>query len=293
MQKVKGILEQSGLVTKMMVFVGIICFFIVLIAPLLSIFSNSQFSEADVLRLTQIGMSLALFILPVLLFAYLFSKNPISYLQLDVKIQWKSAGLLTIFMFLIIPFVNLLSLFNQQLVLPESMAAIESWMKASEADVAQLTQKILITNSFAGLVISLFIVALLPAVGEELFCRGVLQRIFQDWKGAHVAIWLTAIIFSSIHLQFYGFLPRLLFGAFFGYLLLWSGSLWLPILAHLVNNAIAVIFNHLSKNGYQLIDLDTIGTHQTLWLGMLSGVVAIVGVIFLKKQLSSPALPRE
>lgn len=287
MVKMKGILEKSGLLTKLLVFAGIICFFIVLVAPVLSVVSHSQLSESNVLRVSQMCMSIALFIFSPLAFAYFFSQKTISFFKLNGNIQLKSVSLLTIYMLLIIPFVNLLSYFNQQLVLPDAMAAVEAWMKASESEVAQLTEKILTTHSISGLFVSLFIVALLPAIGEELFCRGVLQQIFQDWKGVRMAIWITAIIFSTIHLQFYGFIPRLFFGAFFGYLLIWSGSMWLPMWAHFINNATAVIFYYFTKNGYHLPNLDAIGTGDTLWLGVLSGFIAIGGVFLMKKQLNA------
>jgi membrane protease YdiL (CAAX protease family) len=271
----------------LLVFTSIIFFFIVLIAPVLKIVSHSQLSETYVLRVSQMCMSIALFVLSPFAFAYFVSPKIQPFLKLDVNIQWKSAGLLAVYMLLIIPFVNLLSYFNHQLVLPDGLAAVEAWMKASEAEVAHLTERILTTHTIWGLLFNIFIVAFLPAIGEELFCRGVLQRIFQDWKGVRMAIWISAIIFSTIHLQFYGFVPRLLFGVFFGYLLIWSGSLWLPILAHFVNNATAVIFYYFTKNGSHQPNIETIGTADTLWMGVLSGFVAIAGVFLLKKQLNT------
>src|SRR5207344_1198984 len=103
-------------------------------------------------------------------------------------------------------------------------------------------------TSVLSLAINLFIIAFLPALGEELFFRGMMQKLFsQLTKNNHLAIIITSIIFSAIHLQFYGFLPRMVLGIFLGYLLVWSGSLWLPILAHFVNNASAVLFTFLDN----------------------------------------------
>jgi hypothetical protein len=118
-----------------------------------------------------------------------------------------------------------------------------------------------------------------------LFFRATIQRIFTEWRKAVWGIWIAAFVFSAIHLQFYGFVPRLLLGAFFGYLYVWSGSLWLPIVAHFVNNAVAVLFYYLQYNGVQLPDIDRLGTGDTLWLGLLSALLVIGGVFVLQKRL--------
>ena len=135
-----------------------------------------------------------------------------------------------------------------------------------------------------GLIFNIILIAIIPALGEELFFRGALQGVMKAWKGAKLAIWITAIIFSAIHLQFYGFVPRMLLGAFFGYLLFWSENIWLPIIAHFVNNVLAVIFYYFKFNGYQVPDIDTIGTGNTLWLGIASGALAIFGFFQIRKR---------
>ena len=94
-------------------------------------------------------------------------------------------------------------------------------------------------------------------------------------------------MFSAIHMQFYGFIPRMLLGALFGYALKWSGSLWLPILMHFTNNALAVIFSFICiSNGYKLSGLDAIGTEDTLWIGCVSMVITIAGIAYLYKTAS-------
>ncbi len=103
-----------------------------------------------------------------------------------------------------------------------------------------------------------------------------------------MGIWVSAILFSALHMQFYGFFPRMLLGAFFGYLLLWSGSLWLPIIAHFVNNCVAVIFYYLKFNGIKVVDIEIIGTGETLWLGILSGIVCVfLGYLIRKSTLKT------
>ena len=134
-------------------------------------------------------------------------------------------------------------------------------MKASEEQAAALTEAFLKMSTPGELIFNLFMIALIPAIGEELLFRGIVQNIFSRWlKNNHAAVWFTAILFSAMHMQFYGFIPRLMLGAMLGYLLVWSGNLWWPIIAHFVNNAAAVIFSYLFQNKFIDLDPDTIGS---------------------------------
>lgn len=100
-----------------------------------------------------------------------------------------------------------------------------------------------------------------------------------------MAIWTTAAVFSAIHMQFYGFVPRMLLGALFGYMLSWSNGIWLPVVAHFVNNAIAIVFYYFRYNGYSLPDFDTIGTGKTIWLGFVSLVLTAFAIVGMRKLL--------
>jgi membrane protease YdiL (CAAX protease family) len=126
--------------------------------------------------------------------------------------------------------------------LPAFLNDLEKWMRQQEDQLATLTQRFLYMPSAVDLAINLLMIALIPAIGEELLFRGCLQPIFGRLaKNAHVGIWLAAIVFSAIHLQFYGFIPRMLLGALFGYLYYYGNSLWYPILGHFLNNGSAVV----------------------------------------------------
>ena len=180
-------------------------------------------------------------------------------------------------MVLIIPGINLLTSLNQQLVFPKVFEGVEAWMKLSEEKMAKLTEQLLNVHTFIALIFNVLLIAMIPALGEELFFRGAVQGIFRQKMDVKVAIWITAILFSAIHMQFYGFIPRMLLGAFFGYLLFWSENIWLPIVAHFANNAFAIIFYYFKNNGYTVPDIDTIGTGSSLWLGGLSIAIGILG----------------
>jgi predicted HTH transcriptional regulator len=142
-----------------------------------------------------------------------------------------------------------------------------------------LTEAFLKMETPGELIGNLIMIGLLPAIGEELFFRGILQRIFVDWsKSKHWGVWITAIIFSAVHMQFLGFVPRLLLGALLGYLYVWSGSLWLPIIAHFVNNAAAVILTYIYSNDIISINPNNIGTDDE---NILPVVISALLCVFL------------
>ena len=228
----------------------------------------------------QLLQSVATFLLPALAGAYLWSNTPMQWLHLDSKPSWQEALAAVVVMLLAIPGINLLSAWNQQMVLPEWMSGIEQWMRMQEDAAAQLTEQFLRVDTVGGLLVNIGLMALLPAVGEELTFRGVVQGMFT--RNRHVAIWATAAIFSFVHMQFYGFLPRMLLGAMFGYMLWWTGSLWVPMLMHFVNNFTAVVvafwaYNYLEEGSAEM--LDTIGTEDTILLGVFSICIVLIMMV--------------
>ena len=185
------------------------------------------------------------------------------------------------------PAINMFSQWNQQLALPELLQPLEAWMRAQEETAGKLTEQFLNVTTVGGLLINLGLMALLPAAGEELTFRGVLQGLMTklDRQSVpHVAIWVTAILFSAIHMQFYGFVPRMLMGALFGYMLAWTGSMWIPMLMHFVNNALAVLLYFMSNRlSWDMEQVDSIGVGDTLWLGIVSLVITIAGIYAFRR----------
>ena len=228
----------------------------------------------------QLLQSVATFLLPALAGAYLWSNTPMQWLHLDSKPSWQEALAAVVVMLLAIPGINLLSAWNQQMVLPEWMSGIEQWMRMQEDAAAQLTEQFLRVDTVGGLLVNIGLMALLPAVGEELTFRGVVQGMFT--RNKHVAIWAAAAIFSFVHFQFYGFLPRMLLGAMCGYMLWWTGSVWVPMLMHFVNNCAAVVvafvaYNYLEEGSVEL--LDRIGTEDTILLGVFSICIVLIMMV--------------
>lgn len=210
------------------------------------IFSNpSNPAYSGALKFIQLFNSLGLFVLPPFLFLLYYKQEPLKYLQLKIGVNGRTIFFLLLIYMISIPGMEWLIKFNGQLSLPESLQGLETWMRDAEERAKELTTVFLSMDGIGDLIVNLLIIAIIPAIGEELIFRGVLQKQIQKWSSnGHLAVWIAAFVFSAIHLQFYGFLPRLLLGALFGYYYLWSNNLWVPIIAHFINNATAVVISY-------------------------------------------------
>jgi membrane protease YdiL (CAAX protease family) len=238
------------------------------------------------LKYFQVVQSIGLFIVPPFILGWLFYGKTVEYLFLNKPFQSSSVFLVFVMMFFAAPFINLLGELNASMVFPEWLSGLESWMKNAEENAEMLTKAFLKVDSVGGLVFNLFMVALLPAVGEELLFRGVIQRIFTRWtRSYHWGIWIAAALFSALHMQFYGFVPRMLLGVLFGYLLAWSGSMWLPIIAHFLNNAIAVIGMFLIDKNIIKPEIEEIGTASgSYYMAAISIVLVGIFLVLIKRQ---------
>ena len=202
--------------------------------------STGDLISLDLIKMVQIISSIGMFIIPALIYAKLQNKDWLGYLKI-IPVPAYLALLTIVIMFSASPALEYTMQLNKGMKLPYFLKEAEAWMLQQELKMELMTKRLIVMNSTPALLVNLLMLAIIPAFGEELIFRGGFQQIFNRWfRNYHVAIWLTAIIFSSIHFQFYGFFPRMFLGALFGYLLVWSGSLWLPILGHFLNNALAV-----------------------------------------------------
>lgn len=261
--------------------------------------SGSQTTES--LKWLQFLQTIGTLLLPAILGAWLWSEDhkPFAWLRMDRGMSWQTALLAIATMVCAIPAINLLADLNSRIVLPESMASIEQWLRQQEDAAAALTERFLKADNIGTLLINLGLLALLPALSEEITFRGTLQQIISPSSNrpsivhrkssnrqSTLAIWLTAFLFSAIHMQFYGFLPRMLMGAMFGYIFVWVGSLWVPVLMHATNNALAVLFYYIL--GDEMNDktwADTIGTGSMWWLGIIS-LCATLALLYCLYNLS-------
>lgn len=196
----------------------------------------------DMLRLMQLLSALGTFLFPAMATAWLCSNNPKEYLSIGKMPAGRMLLLLVVSLFLFSPTITLTGMLNRQMELPSFMEPIENWMRAQEDAAEQMTLLLLKGDGIITLLFNLVVIAVAAGVTEEFLFRGTLQRIIGGWtRNHHAVIWGAACIFSIFHMQFFGFLPRLLLGAYFGYLLYWSRNIWIPVFAHFVNNAFAVL----------------------------------------------------
>jgi|GEM_PF-14030 len=239
-----------------------------LLGNLSGLMTGDTATGLNFLKLFQTLSSIGTFVVPALLLKYI-ERNRTHYLNFSTPDPKRLMIIAIVIMLVSSPFLELTSLINKQMQLPGFLKDMEIWMKTKELEMEQLTEKLIFTTTLSGLLFNILMIAVIPAIGEELIFRGCLQPIFHRWtNNIHAAIWISAILFSAIHIQFYGFIPRMLMGAVFGYMLYWGKSIWLPIIAHFINNATAVIYTFvLLKQGKSFEEINNEGIpHWSLYI---------------------------
>lgn len=240
------------------------------------------------LRLFQGVTALGTFILPALTAAWLFSTDSRRYLGLDRSLSPFLMVFVCIILIVALPVINWMMELNSGLQLPASLESLQQWMKTSEQQAEKLTKVLLGGTTVSDLLSNMLVIALIPALGEEVMFRGLLQRQFTELTGnRQTGIIITALLFSAMHLQFFGFLPRFVLGLLMGYLYLWSGSLWLPVAAHFFNNGAAVVLTFLHNRNLLGIDPDTFGTAQGEEAVLISsGMACTILLVILYRMLT-------
>ena len=246
------------------------------------------------LKWLQLVQTACTFLLPPVVCAWVWDADhrPLRWLGLDRSAGWQVYVLAVAVMLCGVPAINLLADLNSRIVLPESLSLIEQKLRMQEETAAALIERFLAADSVWEMVLNIGLMALMPAISEEMAFRGALQQIL--YKGqrdevqgtkarVHVAIWVSAFVFSAIHMQFFGFIPRMLMGALFGYVFVWTGSLWVPMLMHFTNNSVAIGAYYLFGGGEETNYADTIGAGATWWLGVVSLIAVCVLLVWLHR----------
>lgn len=232
------------------------------------------------MRIAAVLQDIMLFILPALITSLLITRLPATFLCVDRSI--KPAMLLVAVCALLFatPAMNSLIAWNQNIHFPESMHSLEQAVRSSEEAAAQSVNVLLGDHTVMSLIIGIMIVGILAGFSEELLFRGTFQRLLATAPmNRHCAIWIAAFVFSAVHMQFFGFFPRLLLGAFFGYLLLWSGSLWLPVCLHVLNNTVYICGNWYADGAPAATD--TIGASGNLLVNSISILLTAACLVVL------------
>lgn len=238
---------------------------------------ENSYNARHFFRVTAITHHLSFFIIPSIFFGIFFYKNKwLTFFKLNTTPDFKTLIFSFLLLICSLPIVQLSYWLNMQLPLPE-------WMQMAEDNTAGMIGNLLAVDSLWELLGNLLVIAIIPAIGEELFFRGIIQqKLVERLKNPHIAIWLGAMVFSAIHFQFEGFLPRMLLGALLGYVYYWTSNLWIPIILHLFNNGIQVI------GAYAMPDMLPESAEIEASMGMFvwAGIGAI-GVWFLVKKLGN------
>lgn len=243
--------------------------------------SANTYEVRTFLRLSNFVSHIFTFTLSALVLVWIFYRQRAwAFLQLRRAPGAGLTGLGILWVLASFPFAQSLYWMNRQLPLPEYFLRMEE-------SATRLLEVIMTMSTPGELLLNILVIGVAPAVGEELIFRGILQRRLQEKINPVIAVWVTAFIFSAIHLQFAGFLPRMLLGALLGYLFLWSRNLWVPIIAHFFFNASQVLGQYIY--GEQLSQLEVEGPDEPYWL---SGVISLTLILGLGWFIWRRAVPQ-
>ncbi|MDA3910315.1 MAG: CPBP family intramembrane metalloprotease [Bacteroidales bacterium] len=281
------------LVVFMLAFIGLLVSQ-VLTAVVLAFFPNEILGNSidsatiniSVIKIIQIISSVGIFLLPAYIIAFISTPDPTWFLKINLRPKWRNIFLTTLLVFSSIAIINLMATWNANLKLPDSMANLEGIIQRMEKTAMQMQQRMLNVDGIGGVLVNIVVIAVFPAVTEELFFRGILQRLLRNWvKNAHVAILVTGILFSFAHFQFYGFVPRMFLGIVLGYLLFLTNNLWIPIFAHFLNNSLAVLgyyFYYKTDKDFNPDELGTSWDSPYLYVSIL--LFAFVSFYFFRQK---------
>lgn len=267
---IKNTTQGTRLLTFMLLLIFGILFSSVLGVFVAMINGGEIFSFKN-LRIIQVLNQVVGFMMPAVVYALLVKEKPLNFLGFNKMPAWSLLGIVA--MFTIIPFLGTVTDWNDSIVFPESMRAIEEQMRATQQKSEEIIEMFISQGSLFS---SLLIIAALAAVSEELLFRSVIQRwLMKLFKNVHVAIIVTAIVFSAFHMDFFGFFPRLFLGVMLGYMFWMTGSIFPSMLMHFVNNATIVMLHYLNTRGFIDIDVDHFCSTDNVLVIILSLIMTV------------------
>lgn len=259
-------------------FICAACLCLLLCGVITAVIVRFKGMTPPVMRICAVIQDVLVFIVPAVLTAVLITQLPARFLEIEIKPPLLTSVFACLVLIVSIPTMDAVVAWNESITLPESLASLEESMRAAEENARESIGLLLGGESVGALIVAILIVGVLAGLSEEIFFRGTLQRLLATGGfNAHVAIWLTAFVFSATHLQFYGFFGRLLLGAYFGYLLYWTRSLWIPVIVHIVNNTLYILGERFFG------EATTAGSEGSVWLLAGSVALTIFGIIALRR----------
>lgn len=270
----KSLRDSAGI--RLAVLFGSFLIFLLFTSVLNSIILNLPIgSERTHILWSSLIQGLFAFCIPAIIVAHFSSNDWKQWLELTRFPQLKSIlGVIVVYL-ISLPAMESLVEWNANLHFPESLSSLEALFRSWEDSSADTTKIILEAHGWISVFIGVLVIGVFTGFSEELFFRGGIQGIFiRSNMGKATGVWCAALIFSTMHFQFFGFLPRLLMGAFFGYTLLWTRSIWVPVFAHILNNSMVVITAALSDNfGENIIPENDNTAYFSHPIAILSSVV--------------------
>ena len=267
------LIKNASQGTKLLTFILLLVFgllFSSVLAALL-LLSGEGMDDITNIQIGQVISQVFGFMMPPILYAMLVKEKPFNYLGFKKLQPWSLLGIVAIFT--IIPFLAMVTEWNDNISLPESMATLEQKLRYIQEVANDTTERFMTEGSlFSGLLI----VGALAAISEELLFRSVIQKAFvKICKNAHVGIIITAIVFSAFHGDFFGFVPRFILGLMLGYMFYLSGSIFPSMLMHFVNNGTIVMLYYLNKKEVINVDIETFGLTDNVLVIILSLITTV------------------
>ena len=233
------------------------------------------------IRITQALTTIGAFLVPALLFAYCQNRQWFDYNAATRRPNQTMVNMVLILSVTLLPVVGVLSAFNQSIMPQEGSVA--EFMRDMEEAANHILELVTSQRSSWDLISNILVFAVLAGICEEFFFQGSLQPLLMNWtKNPHVGILLTALIFSALHFQFYGFIPRFLLGVYLGYLFYWSRSLWLPILAHVLHNALSIMVDYtLQGRGIDTDNMQYTDVHGSLPTAAACALISAMAIVYI------------
>ena len=289
----KGILKDKSDSLKLFYFI-----LIVIISSFLGILISSIIAPTEIdsllnenifrLKISQLIASFFIFIIPPAVLSYFIFNGSLNIFGFKKELKRQNLLIILLIMIFIQPFVIFCMQINNSILdsISEYIPVIYKQMKIMEDRAAELTEIFLQMNSVGDLCFNIFLIALVPAIGEELFFRGIIQKKLENILTPHLSVFIASFIFSAIHFQFFGFLPRFILGLILGYLFLYSRNLWAPIFAHFTNNALGVLLMYSSIKDNLNFDITEIQNSEISLIQASISILVVLFFIYLYKKIN-------
>ncbi|MDR1331763.1 MAG: CPBP family intramembrane metalloprotease [Tannerella sp.] len=273
----RSVLFQVGVLAAMMLTSFLMASAVSFMFTVAMMLAGAGTDSAAYTQCVQLLASVLVFLFPAVATAWLCSVQPATFIGLGRVPGVRLSGWIAVATLLLSPAISLAGHFNMQMQLPEFMAPLEQFFREAERTAEEMFAKMIGEGGLLSWLVNIVVMAVAAAVCEEFFFRGALLGILRrKMRNPHVVIWLVAFIFSAIHFQFYGFVPRMLLGAFMGYLLLWTGSIWAPVFAHFLNNAMAVTGMSSRALKDSALFANELNADDMVWFSVVA-VIALAG----------------